>query len=94
MRLVSFSGFYQIMMISWGIEGDHGHEMGYPIFSQCYISVSPENVRKPKVFGPFQGVQKWNIGRIWVNKVLVFYSQKNEKDDVMQPDILSSFFSF
>ena len=54
----------------------------------------PENVRKPKVFGPFQGVQKCNIGRIWVNKVLVFYFQKNEKDDVMQPDILSSFFSF
>ena len=31
---------------------------------------TPENVRKPKVFGRFQGVQKWNIGRIWVKHKL------------------------
>ena len=29
--------------------------------TQCSISMLPENVRKPKVFGRFQGIQKWTF---------------------------------
>ena len=37
-----------------------------PMLHFCTI----ENVRKPSVFWRFQGVQKWNIGRIWVKLYL------------------------
>ena len=36
------------------------------ILAQFLISIPPENVSKPKVFGRFQGVYKWNIGIKWV----------------------------
>ena len=36
------------------------------ILAQCFISISPKNIRKPKVFWHFKGVQRWNIGLKWV----------------------------
>ena len=35
-------------------EIDHAFQ---PIFSQCYISVPPENVRKPSVLENFRGTE-------------------------------------
>ena len=53
----------------------------WPIFSECYISVPPENVRKPSVFWRFQEVQKCNIGRIWgqVEKPCFGHGRKSER---------------
>ena len=28
----------------------------------------PENIRKPLIFLHFQGVEKWDIGWIWINE--------------------------
>ena len=36
-----------------------------PILAQCFISIPPERVRKPKFISRFQGVWKWNIVLQW-----------------------------
>ena len=36
-----------------------------PILAQCFISILPERVRKPKFISRFQGVWKWNIVLQW-----------------------------
>ena len=36
-------------------------------FSPMFHFYTPKNIRKPKVFLYFQGIQKWNIGLNWVN---------------------------
>ena len=38
-----------------------------PIRSQCTFSPFPENMRQPKVFSCFQGVEKGCTGNEWVN---------------------------
>ena len=42
------------------------------ILVQYPISITPENVRKPKVFC-FQGVLKWNIGLKWVKRIMHYH---------------------
>ena len=39
-------------------------------FSPVYISIPPENFRKPLVFWRFQGVKKCDTGLKWVNAEL------------------------
>ena len=54
------------ILILWHFDFPSFTEVSWPILAQCFISISPEKVRKPKVFCRFQGVYKWNIGVKWV----------------------------
>ena len=42
------------------------HHSIQPILYHCFLSIPPENIRKPEVFRCFQGVQKENCGLKWV----------------------------
>ena len=51
-----------------------------PILAQCSISVPPENISLPLIFGHFHCVWSWNIEFVkWVNSLQSFHRLPTRK---------------
>ena len=56
-------------------------------FSQCSISMPPENVKKPKVFWWLQGVQKRNTGIKLIEYYITFFWNTGELRKNINPKL-------